>query len=51
MYVEEVLIYNTFLKLRLVEVNYCRIIPHYCNNKFALQYADIHNLCPDSKHT
>jgi hypothetical protein len=25
--------------------------PHYCNNKFTLQHAHIHNLCLDSKHT
>jgi hypothetical protein len=33
------------------EFNYCKDIPHYYNNIFALQYAHIHNLYLDSKHT
>ncbi len=33
------------------EFNYCKIIPHYCNNIFALQYAHIHNFYLDFKHT
>ncbi len=35
---------------QMVEVNLVPIIiPLYCNNKFALQYAHIHNFCFDSK--
>jgi hypothetical protein len=34
-----------------VKFNPWRIISHYYNNRFALQYAYIHNFCPDSKHT
>jgi hypothetical protein len=36
----------------LVEVKFnpCRIISHYYNNRFALQYAHIHNFYPNSKH-
>ncbi len=37
----------------LVEMKFiaCKIISHYCNNKFAPQYPHIHNFCPDSKYT
>jgi hypothetical protein len=40
------------LKALLVEMKFnpCKIISHYCNNKFAIQYAQIHKFCPDSKH-
>jgi hypothetical protein len=36
----------------LVEVKFnpWKIISHYYNNKFALQYAHIHNFCIDSTH-
>ncbi len=33
-----------------VKSNPCKIISHYCNNKFSLQYAHIHNFYPNSKH-
>jgi hypothetical protein len=40
------------LQIIVVEVNLIHVvIPHYCNNKVALQYAHIHNLCFDYKHT
>jgi hypothetical protein len=37
----------------LVEVkfNLGKIISHYYNNIFALQYAHVHNFCLDYKHT
>jgi hypothetical protein len=34
-----------------MKFNSCKIIPHYCSNIFALQYAHIHNFCLDFKHT
>jgi hypothetical protein len=45
--------HSSFVNSNLVEVIYNPyiIISHYCNNIFALQYAHIHNLCFDSKHT
>ncbi len=33
-----------------VKFNPNRLISHYCNNRFALQYVHIHNFYPYSKH-
>jgi hypothetical protein len=33
-----------------MKLNPYKIISHYCNDKFALQYAHIHNLCPNLKY-
>jgi len=44
--------YFCFFIALLVEMNFnfCKIISHYYNNIFALQYVHIHNFCLDSKH-
>jgi hypothetical protein len=41
---------HNYIQLVEVKLNPYKIISHYCNNKFALQYAHIHNLCLDFKY-